>query len=174
MDEKIVANYMVNLLKRENLSYEAAAIKCNTSESTIKNLCLAKTPNPGILTLQPIFKALNGSIDEMLGLAPKGKNEKEENFANAIKELCEYQLKMNEAHINNIRSHYEQHRQDSVENYEMRLAGKREIIKEKDEHIKTLKKEKSIAFICAVSCIAILVVLLIAEVMNPNLGWIRY
>ena len=174
MDEKVVAHYMTNLLKRENLTYESAAIKCNTSESTIKNLCLAKTSNPGVLTLQLIFKHLNGSVDEMLGLAPKGKNENEENFANAIKELCEYQLKMNETHINNIRTHYEQHRQDSVENYEKRLADKREIIKEKDEHIKTLKKEKFIAFICAVSCIAILVGLLIAEVMNPNLGWFRF
>ena len=174
MDEKIVANYMVNLLKRESLNYEAAAIKCNTSESTIKNLCLAKTPNPGVLTLQSIFKPLNGSIDEMLGLVPKGKNENEENFANTVKELCEYQLRMNEAHINNIRSHYEQHRQDSVDNYEMRLADKREIIKEKDEHIKTLKKEKFIAFLCAVSCFAVLVGLLIAEVMNPNLGWFRF
>lgn len=174
MDEKIVARYMVALLKRENLNYEAAAIKCNTSESTIKNLCLGKTPNPGVLTLQLIFEPLNGSIDEMLGLATKTKNETKGNLENSIKELCEYQLKMNETHINNIRTHYEQHREDSVNNYEMRLADKREIIKEKDEHIKTLKKEKFIAFLCAIVCVAVLVGLLIAEVMNPDLGWIKF
>lgn len=174
MDEKIVAQYMISLLKRENLTYEAAAIRCNTSESTIKNLCLGKTPNPGVLTLQQIFKPLNGSVDEMLGIIPKGKNETEENFANAIKELCEYQLRMNEAHINNTRSHYEQHRIDSMENYEMRLSDKREIIYQQNEHIKTLKKENLIMRIFAISCVAVLVGLLILEVMNPSLGWLRF
>lgn len=174
MDEKIVARYMVALLKRENLNYEAAAIKCNTSESTIKNLCLGKTPNPGVLTLQQIFEPLNGSVDEMLGLATKTKNETKGNLENSIKELCEYQLKMNETHINNIRMHYEQHREDSVYNYEMRLSDKREIIDQQNEHIKTLKKENLIMRIFAIGCVAVLVGLLILEVMNPSLGWLRF
>lgn len=185
MDEKIVARYMVALLKREGLTYETAAIKCNTSESTIKNLCLGKTSNPGVLTLQPIFKELNGSMDEMLELAEKIKNETKDNFENSIKELCEYQLKMNEAHINNIRTHYEQHRQDYMENTEKRLADKREIINQQNEYIntlksdlaeqaKTLKRERNIAFIFAVVVASILVGLLILEVMNPNLGWLRF
>ena len=174
MDEKIVARYMVALLKRENLNYEAAAIKCNTSESTIKNLCLAKTPNPGVLTLHTIFEPLNGSIDEMLGLAAKNKNETKDNFETSIKELCEYQLKMNETHINNIRTHYEQHRLDSIENYEKRLADKREIIEQKDNLIKTLEKESLHSKIFSWVCVAVLVGILIAEVMNPNLGWLRF
>lgn len=185
MDEKIVARYMVALLKREGLTYETAAVKCNTSESTIKNLCLGKTPNPGVLTLQPIFKELNGSVDEMLELAAQIKNEIKHESENSIKELCEYQLKMNEAHINNIRTHYEQHREDYMENVEKRLADKREIINQQNEYIrtlksdlveqaKTLKRERNIAFACALAVASILVGLLILEVMNPNLGWIQF
>ena len=83
-------------------------------------------------------------------------------------------MKMSETHINNIRSHYEQHRQDSIENYEKRLSDKREIIEEKDNHIKTLKKEMLYARIFSWICVGILVSLLIAELMNPNLGWLRF
>ena len=174
MDEKLLARYLTVIMEKEGLTDKMVADRCNASAETVKNLRLGKTENPGILTSAPIIYAANGSVDEMLGFSHKSKNETEENFANAIKELCEYQLKMNEAHINNIRSHYEQHRIDSIDNYEKRLSDKREIIEQKDEHIKTLKKEKRIAFLCAVGCIAVLVGLLIAEVMNPNLGWIKF
>jgi hypothetical protein len=88
--------------------------------------------------------------------------------------MCEHQVKMNETHINNIRTHYEQHRQDVKENYEKRLADKREIIEQKDKHIKTLEKEILSSKIFSWVCVAVLVALLIAEVMNPNLGWLRF
>ena len=103
--------------------------------------------------------------------------------------MYEFQLaerrKTEEAHIANIRSHYEQHREDTINNYEIRLADKREIIKEKDEHIATLKKEhsehvatikkeKNVALIFAVDCAAVLIGILILEDMNPELGWLRF
>ena len=170
MDEKVVANYLNGLLKKTNLTYEAAALKCNTSESTIKNLCLAKTENPGVLTVSPVIYGLGGSFDEMLN-PNKSKDEIKESSINSFKEIYEHQVseltKVSEAHINNIRAHYEQHRQDSIENFEKRLA-------DKDDIIKTLKKENYSSKILAWICIAILVGLLIAEVMNPNLGWLRY
>jgi hypothetical protein len=61
-----------------------------------------------------------------------------------------------------------------VENYEKRLADKREIIEEKDKHITSLKKEITSHKILSWICVAVLVALLIAEVMNPNLGWLRF
>ena len=81
---------------------------------------------------------------------------------------------MSETHINNIRAHYEQHRQDSIENYERRLADKREIIEEKEKHIASLKTEMMYSKVFSLVCVGILVALLIAEVMNPNLGWFRF
>jgi hypothetical protein len=54
-----------------------------------------------------------------------------------------------------------------VDNFEKRLADKREIIElQKQEH----KASKIVAWVFGF----ILVALLIAEVMNPNLGWFRY
>ena len=129
---------------------------------------------------------MGGSVDEMY----TGKKDAAKEISiSSIKEIYEYQLaelsKNTEAHINNIRSHYEQHREDTIKNYEMRLADKREIIDQQNEHIATLKKEHSeqikthkkekvAAFLCALACASVLVGILILEVMNPDLGWIKF
>lgn len=175
LDEKFISKYLTTIIKGTGNSIETFSQKSKMSESTLKNLCSGKTENPGIITVATAVYAANGSLDAMFG---KSKEDIDENTKNLMKEMYEFQLaehrKTEETHIANIRSHYEQHRQDSMENYEKRLADKREIIDQKDEHIKTLKKENLSHKIVSWVCIAILVGLLIAEVMNPNLGWLRY
>lgn len=176
MDAKLIAKYLTALKEKSGLTYEAVAEKSERSESTVKNLCLGKTEDPRLDTVAPVIYAMGGSIDEMY--TGKSKDAVKEISINSIKEIYEYQLlettKMNEIHINNIRAHYEQHRQDFKENVEKRLADKREIITQQEEHLKTLKKENLITKIFAVACLAILIGLLILEVMNPNLGWLRF
>lgn len=176
LDEKLVANYLSNLIKKNGLSCEIVAQKSNSSESTVRNLCSGKTANPGILTVLPVLYAAGGSPEEML--FGKSKDFAKEISINSVKEIYEQQLlekdKLHEKHEENIRSHYEQHRKDSIANYEKRLADKREIIEQKEEHIKTLKKEIISSKIFSWVCVAILLALLIAEVMNPNLGWLRF
>ena len=175
IDSKIVIKYLVTLKEKSGLTYEAIAEASRIPESTVKKLFSGKVENPGLDTILPIMFVLGGSFEEITG---KSKDEVKEFSISSIKEMYEFQLaehrKTEEAHINNIRSHYEQHRQDSIENYEKRLADKREIIKEKDEHIKTLKKENLISKILAGVGYAILIGLLILEVSNPSLGWIQF
>ena len=65
------------------------------------------------------------------------------------------------------RSHYEHHIADIKENHAREIALKDEIIKIKDSHANFFK-------ILACVGLGILIVLLIFEVSNPNLGWIRY
>lgn len=170
MDSKVVAKYLAALKEKTGLTYEAIAEKSGISESTIKNMVSGKSERPGIDTVAPVIYAMGGSVDEMCNPG-KSKDEVKEISISSIKEIYEYQLaemaKLNETHIGNIRAHYEQHRQDSIENYEKRLA-------DKDEHNKSLKKEVRSYKLMMVICITILVGLLIAEVMNPNLGWLRY
>ena len=177
IDAKLVANYLATLKEKTGLTYEAIAERSNRSESTVKNLFAGKSDNPGIDTVAPVIYAMGGSIDEMYNPGKSKDTMKEISIA-SIKEIYEYQLsetvKMSETHINNIRAHYEQHRQDSIENYEKRLADKREIIEEKEQHIKSLKKEMLYTRIFSLVCVGILVALLLAEVMNPNLGWLRF
>lgn len=169
MDARLVAKYLTALKEKSGLTYEAIAEKSGRSESTVKNLCSGKTEDPRLDTVAPVIYAMGGSVDEMY--TGKSKDAVKEISINSIKEIYEYQLaetsKMCETHINNIRAHYEQHRQDSMENYEKRLA-------DKNEYIKSLKKENLTTRLFAIGCAAVLVILLIAEVMNPSLGWLRY
>lgn len=176
MDARFVSNYLTRLKEKCGLTYEAIAEKSQRSESTVKNLITGKTEDPRLDTVAPVIYAMGGSIDEMY--TGKSKDAVKEISINSIKEIYELQLsemaKTSEAHINNIRNHYEQHRQDVKDNYEKRLADKREIIEQKDKNIETLEKEILSSKIFSWICVAILVGLLIAEVMNPNLGWFRY
>lgn len=176
MDAKLVSKYLTALKEKTGLTYEIIAEKSERSVSTVKNLITGKSEDPRLDTVAPVVYAMGGSIDEMY--TGKSKEVTKEITINSIKEIYEYQLteatKTSEIHINNIRMHYEQHRQDVKENYERRLADKREIIEQKDKHIKSLEKEILSSKIFSWICVAILVALLIAEVMNPNLGWLRF
>ena len=175
MDALLVAKYITALKEKSGLTYETIAEKSQRSESTVKKLFLGKTEDPRLDTVAPVIYAMGGSIDEMY---TGKKDAMKEISISSIKEIYEQQLletsKMNEAHINNIRAHYEQHRQDFKDNVEKRLADKREIIEQQEKHIATLRKELFSYKVVAWMCAAILVGLLILEVMNPNLGWIRF
>jgi transcriptional regulator with XRE-family HTH domain len=177
MQAEIVADYLSKLKTKTGLTYEAIAEKSKRSESSVKNLCLGKSEDPRIDTVAPIVYALGGSMDEMLN-PQKSKDELKQTSVIALKDSYEYQAALlketNELHIENIRSHYEQHHSDLKENYEKRLLDKRELIETKNEHIKTLEKECRHAKIFSWICVSVLVALLIAEVANPNLGWLRF
>lgn len=169
MDAKLVSNYLTALKEKTGFTYETIAEKSGRSESTVKNLCSGKSEDPRLDTVAPVIFAMGGSIDEMY--TGKSKDEIKEFSIESIKEMYEFQLaeqrKTEETHIANIRLHYEQHRDDVTTNYEKQLEDKREIIKEKDKQINFFKIIAAIGY-------AVLIGLLIAEVMNPNLGWIKF
>lgn len=169
LNEKVLANYLNRYIKENNLTLEFVAKKSNSSLSTVKNLCSGKTENPGILNALPIIYAVGGTPEEMI--FGEEQDVVKEFSIDSIKEMCEQAIaeltKTNEAHIANIRAHYEQHRDDVTHNYERLLF-------EKEQQTKLFKK---IAFVCfTMACIgfSILIILLILEVSNPNLGWIKF
>ena len=175
--QETLSHYLNEKRLQAGLTYEAIATISNTPESTVKNLCTGKTKNPQLETIIPIMEAVGGSYDEMLH-PEKTKDEMKETSVLALKDIYEYQLseirKTNEEHINNIRAHYEQHHEDLKDNYERRLADKRDLIESYKEHIKTLEKEFLISKIALSICVVVFIGVLIAEVLNPNLGWLRY
>ena len=154
------------------------------AEGTLKNIFNGKVKSTSAQNLNKICKALNVPLEKVLGINEVKKQIENQGIKEgdvsviALKEIYERQLiiikETNEKHIENIRSHYEQHREDVTENYEKRLADKREIIESKDKHIESLKKENRHSKILSWACILVLVSLLIAEVMNPELGWIKF
>ena len=163
MDAFLVAKYL-NILKEKNgFTYEALAEKSDCSLSTVKNLFSGKTEDPRLATVSPIVYAAGGSMDEMLN-PNYTKDEVKEYSISSIKEMCDFQIaeirKVNEIHNNETRAHYEQHRQDTITNYER-------LLKEKDKQLNFFK-------ILACVGLAILITLLILEVTNPELGWIKF
>ena len=170
MKAELVAEYLTSLRLKNQLTYEAVAERSDRPVSTVKNLCNGKSEDPRLDTVAPIVYAMGGSIDEMYN-PDKSKDEIKETSMLAMKDIYENQLnaikEAYDAQINSIRNHYEQHHQDLVDNFEKRLADKREIIEMQKEESKV---SKAVAWACGV----ILVALLIAEVMNPNLGWVRF
>jgi len=162
MDANLVAKYLTSLREKLGLTYEEYAEISKRPVSTLKNLCSGKTEDPRLDTVAPYVYAGGGSIDEMY--TGKSKDEVKEGSISAIKEIYEQQLidmsKTHEAHINNIRAHYEQHRQDTITNYER-------LLKEKSSQANFFK-------ILACIGLAILIGILILEVSNPNLGWLRF
>ena len=177
MDLNVVARYLSTLKERCGLSYEAIAEKSGIPAATIKNLCSGKTENPGLDTIRKVVYAMGGSLDEMFNQG-KSKEDLQEFSMLSLKEMYEYQIeefsKANEKHIANIRAHYEQQRQDIKDNYEARLADKREIIEQQEKHVSSLKTGLMFSITFAAVALAILIGLLILEVMNPDLGWLRF
>ena len=168
LDEKFISKYLSKIIKETGNTYESIAEKCNVSESTVRNICQSKTSNPGILNVAPIVYAANGSLDEMCG---KTKEDIDEKTKNLIKEMSEFQFaefeKTEERRITNIRKDHEQHRNDITTNYERLLL-------EKENQIKLFKRLAAISFGIACIGFSVLIGLLILEVSNPNLGWIRF
>ena len=177
MSTEKLANYLNEKRLQAGLTFEAVATISNRPESTVKNLCTGKTEDPRLETVIPVMKAIGGSFDEML-FPEKTKDEIKETSMLALKDIYEFQLskikETNEEHIHNIRSHYEQHFEDLKENFEKRLADKREIILSYQEHLLSVKKECRASKISFWICIVAFVGLLVLEVMNPSLGWIRF
>lgn len=185
---EIINSALLNQLRKDKgLTFADMEKLTHISESTIKNILLCRTRNPSVDTLRPICKVLgipveiayeHGDIEDIKNKIER-QGIKEENVpVLALKEIYDHQIatinKTNEEHINNIRSHYEQHHADLKENYEKRLADKREIIDSQNEHIKTLKRNLRTSVIGLTVCLVVFIALLIAEVLNPNLGWIQF
>lgn len=173
--------------KQKNLTFSEMETRTQVPEGTIKNILLGKTKNPGYEPLRkicneldiPIEKAFISDGVEQVKAQIETQGIKEGNVSVlALKEIYEHQIqiinKTNELHISNIRSHYQQHHEDLKENYEKRLADKRELIESYKEHIDTVRKEFLICKIALIACVVLFLLVLIAEVMNPNLGWFRY
>lgn len=169
--------------KARNWSVAQTAEYADVAEGTTKNILNGTTLNPSAENLGKLCRTLGVPIEKVLRQDEKVEIEKQgikNNDASilALKEIYEIQIsamkETNEAHIGNIRSHYEQHHEDLKENYEKRLFDKRELIESYKEHISSLKTELLTFKIALCVCIVVFIAVLIAELLNPDLGWFRF
>ena len=152
-------------------------------ESTTKNILNGTTLNPGAESLGKLCRTLGVPIEKVLRQDAQKEIEKQaikndDASILALKEIYEMQntalKETSEMHIANIRSHYEQHHEDLVENFEKRLADKRELNDSLKEQIHDLKRANMIKNLIIALFATLFVVLFIMEIMHPEHGWLRY
>ena len=169
MDAIKVANYLNKLKAKTGLTYEAIAEQTGLSLSTVKNLFSGKSEDPRLNTVAPVIYVLNGSLDEMY--IGKPKETLQEISLNSIKDMYEFQLaqqrKDEEIRVANIRADHDKYIEILNKNHD-------EISNEKNKRIKMITKIAVGASVALAICASILIVLLILEVSNPNLGWIKF
>ena len=181
----------------KNLTFDDHEARTHVPKDTIKNMLNGKTKNPGVENLAPVCRELGVPIEKVLWQdeqkAIESQGIKEDNASVlALKEIYETQTATmkatSEAHIANIRAHYEQHiaeKNASFEkieaHYEKRLADKREVIAELEKHLATLEKhlasaekEKKWFRWGFVISIIVFAALCIAELAHPTKGWITW
>ena len=196
IQEGVNCKLLDDVRKDRGLTIKALAEGCKIAEGTVKNICNGSVTNPQICSIYAICKFLCIPIEQVL----LGRDDKqtvmevkaikqEQVSVIALKEIYEQQMKetkeINEAHISNIRTHYEQHRKDLTDNYEKRLADKMEIIdlltkenlklkaqlekKEHDTYIGNLIRNCIIGlFVCGT------IALLVLEFIYIEKGWITF
>ena len=143
----MIVNYLNALKTKGNFTYETVSNLSGVPESTVKNIFTGKTEDPRFETVAAIVLAMGGSLDAIYSAAKQGDVE-----GHAIIALKES---------------YEQRISDLKEHYERMLA-------EKERHIETIKLDKKWFRIGFVIAVIIFAMLCVAELLNPNLGWIRY
>ena len=154
----MLTTYLNTLKNQGNFTFDDISNLSGISKDTVKNVFSGKTEAPRIETVAPIIYAMGGSLDSIYN-----PDKKESSDTISIVMLKE----MHERHLSDIKHHYEHRLLEIKERHEERIA-------EINEHIDTIKLDKKWFRIATCVLAVAFVALLIAEVMNPDLGWIRY
>ena len=162
------------------------------AEGTIKNIINNKVRNTSAYNLNKICKVLDVPLEKVLGTEEAKKQIENKGIKDddasiiALKEIYEKQQELinetNEKHINNIRTHYEQHHMDLKDNYERIIDMQNNtIVKMEKTHqaqIEKLEKQNKakniVIWILAGILFALFVGLIILELSHPDHGWLTF
>ena len=165
----MIVNYLNALKNKGNFTYEAVSNLSGVPESTVKNIFTGKTEDPRFETVAAIVLAMGGSLDAIYSAAKQ-----EDVEANAVITLKESY----EKRIEDIREHYEHRLAEKDRHYEHRLAETdrhyERLLDAAEKHIQTIMLDKKWFRIGFAIAVIIFAMLCVAELLNPNLGWIRY
>ena len=181
MPTEVLANKINEKRLELGLTIDAIATEANMAESTVKNLCTAKTKNPGIETVLPVLKVLGISLDEVI-YPDKSKKEVNDMSLLALKDIYEFQnaalKETHELNENNIRTHYERQIEEmtkSNEKVEKQYEKRLEAAQEQNDKLEKANKTKTIIIIVIAAIFIISFFgLLTMEIMHPEHGWLRY
>ena len=154
----MLTTYLNSLKSKGNFTIETISNLSGIPEATVKNIFSGKTEDPRFETVSAIVKAMGGSLDAIYDITKK--EDLEGNSIITLKESYDQRL-------SDLKEYYEQRIKDLKERYEERLVDQK-------EHISTILLDKRWFRIATCICAFALVVLFIAEILTPGLGWFRY
>lgn len=174
--------YLKALKIKTSLSNKEIAQKTQTSESNISRMLSGENNNPSILSLVPVVKVLNGSLDAMFGI----KADEDENLrslAGALKQRVEDQretmVSLQDALARQDTLHA-QRMADMKEAYAERSADYRSQLEREQARCNTLQKEtrrlrtiNTIA-VAALVLVAVVASYIVIDAFNGNWGLIQY
>ena len=154
----MLTEYLNTLKNKGNFTYETISNLSGIPEATVKNIFSGKTEDPRFETVSAIVNAMGGSLDAIYSVAKQ--EDIEANAVIAIKDMYEERISI-------IKEQYEQRLSEKDKHYDRLLL-------EAEKHIETIKLDKRWFRLGFVISVFIFALLCVAELLNPNLGWLRY
>lgn len=139
------------LKKEKGLTNEDIAELADVPENTVAKIMSGTTQDPRFESVARIIIALGGSVDQILGLAKEDPDPIP-------------------SRVENVVSNYA----DLLKEKDIRLAEKDKTIETYKEAVKNLRKEKS-HILCFIGVfVALIILILLFDLLNGNIGYFRY
>lgn len=139
------------LKKEKGLTNEDIAELADVPENTVAKIMNGTTQDPRFESVARIIIALGGSVDQILGLAKEDPDPIP-------------------SRVENVVSNYA----DLLKEKDIRLAEKDKTIETYKEAVKNLRKEKSHILCFIGGFVALVILILLFDLLNGNIGYFRY
>lgn len=138
------------LKERSHMTNQQISLKSGVPESTVARIFSGKTPNPTILTVVAMVRAMDGTAEDIFSESNEsGPDGKIESGNKTVPQDKAYSADMLSARY-----------------FDEMIAAYRNEIRKKDKYIRIL-------FVCFITMVLFIMVVLAVDLINPNIGFFR-
>ena len=174
--------YLKALKIKASLSNKEIAQKAKQSESNVSRIISGENDNPSILSIVPIVKALNGSLDKMFGIT-EDEEESLRSLVGALRQRVDDQreniVSLHEARARQDELHAK-HIADVRESCKERLTDYSAQLERERGRVDTLQREIrrirviNTAVAITIAVVAVVALYVVIDALNGGWGLIRY
>lgn len=174
--------YLKALKIKASLSNKEIAQKSQVSESNVSRIISGENDNPSILSLVPIVKVLQGSLDKMFGIA-ENEDESLRSLAGSLRQRVEDQRDIITGLQESIARQDAFHAQrlaDIRESHAERFADLRTQLEREQARVDSLQREIrrirviNTAVALTIAVVAVVALYVVIDALNGGWGLIRY
>lgn len=154
-------------MKLQGISYPKLEELSGIPVSTLKKLTRGESENPGLNTIQPVFRVLGLSIDRACGLAPERDISKESAQHNvSMTTALQERLSMQDIKLDGLRDALAEQKAE-IASQKATIAARESSIAHRDKIIRT--KDKWIAILAGV-----IILILALDLLFADAGWLNF